>query len=570
MEALRVLKVEQIREYHGTYYVPHNLCLLVCGKLASGTSSLLKVIQEQIEPTLVSHGQNKGPRPPGWKRPFLETETAHRQAITETIKKTVEFPEKDESVGELIISFLGPATSAFLERKALDIVGTYLTSSAVAPLNKEYIEVDNPLCTYIYFGEDARATCVDLPIYVGSIPTEHLDSFDEKLKASLERVVSEGIDMQRMAMVINRDERQLRSKLESAKGDTFSEMVIADFLYGKQDGSELPASMDEINMYAELRKWSSKQWADLLRKYYIDPPRVVVRGKPSPSLADRIEKDEKARLEKQVKLLGPEGIAAAVKELEAAKEEHDRPIPQSVLKSFPVPSVKSISWIPVQSVQQPGKGRTVKTPEAKPAHELQKHVENDGSDLPFFVQYDDVKSDFVTVHALLSLADLPNELRPYMSTYLSAFFALPVKRESGEKLTHEEVVNKLDDETVSYEATLGFNGIFNDMFRASIKVETPRYETAIVWLKDLLYGSEFTKDRLQVTVAKIQQTIPELNVMVAMSSAPLALNSSMIKVLLLLLVLYLIRWNSFRGLRSNFRKSLKRLLPTLKRFVSLL
>jgi hypothetical protein len=32
----------------------------------------------------------------------------------------------------------------------------------------------------------------------------------------------EGLDMERMAMVINRDERQLRSKIESSKGDTFS------------------------------------------------------------------------------------------------------------------------------------------------------------------------------------------------------------------------------------------------------------------------------------------------------------------------------------------------------------
>lgn len=65
--------------------------------------------------------------------------------------------------------------------------------------------------TYIYFGEDTRATLVDLPIYVGSVPTEHLEGFDEKLKGSLKRIIAEGIDMERMAMVINRDERQVRS-----------------------------------------------------------------------------------------------------------------------------------------------------------------------------------------------------------------------------------------------------------------------------------------------------------------------------------------------------------------------
>jgi Zn-dependent M16 (insulinase) family peptidase len=61
---------------------------------------------------------------------------------------------------------------------------------------------------------------------------------------------------------------KLRSKLESAKGDTFSGTVITDFLYGAEDGSELEASMDEINQYAAVREWTSKQWTDLLQKYF--------------------------------------------------------------------------------------------------------------------------------------------------------------------------------------------------------------------------------------------------------------------------------------------------------------
>jgi Zn-dependent M16 (insulinase) family peptidase len=93
-----------------------------------------------------------------------------------------------------------------------------------------------------------------------------LDTFDSRLRASLKRIADEGIDMERMRMVIDRDERQLRSKLESAKGDTFSGAVIDDVLYGKEDGSLLANSMDEINQYAELRTWSSPQWSDLLRR----------------------------------------------------------------------------------------------------------------------------------------------------------------------------------------------------------------------------------------------------------------------------------------------------------------
>jgi len=123
------------------------------------------------------------------------------------------------------------------------------------------------------------------------------------------------------------------------------------------------------------------------------------------------------------------------------------------------------------------------------------------------------KSDFVSIHGIFSLEKLPNRLRPsvdlfspytnrtdtsnnrYMSAYLSAFFSLPVQRQSGVKLSHEEVVNQLDNETVSYEAGLGISNSFSDTMRVSIKVETAMYEKAVSWLKDLVYGAEFDKDR---------------------------------------------------------------------------
>ena len=67
----------------------------------------------------------------------------------------------------------------------------------------------NLYSTYIDFGQIPRATAVDLLIHIGSVPTGELLSFNEKLQMSLQRIVKEGIDMDRMAMVINRDERQV-------------------------------------------------------------------------------------------------------------------------------------------------------------------------------------------------------------------------------------------------------------------------------------------------------------------------------------------------------------------------
>ncbi|KAH8988959.1 Metalloenzyme, LuxS/M16 peptidase-like protein [Lactarius akahatsu] len=501
MEALRKLTVEQIREYHKTYYVPHNLSLIVAGKLSSGTETLLSVVQNKIEPSIIAHGQDKGPKPAGWNRPFLETPSALRTPMKELVEHTVEFPEKDESSGELIINFMGPRTDDLLEsaphydsgsRDSWDISHATLTACS----------------TYIYFGEESRATLCDVMIYVGSVPTEHLDTFDAKLHESFRRISKEGVDLDRMSMVIDRAERQFRSKVESDGGDAFSSAMIANFLYGRLDGSQIEDALDEIKDYNALRTWSSKQWSDIINKYFVDPKRIVVRGRPSAAVADRIEKEEKARIAKQKEALGPEGLARKAKELEEAKAEHDNPIPTEILKSFPVPDVKSISWIPVQSVQQAGTGRKGRAPSVE--NDVSRHVNADGVPLPFFVQYDHVKSDFVSIHAYLSLSKLPSHLRPYIQPYLSSFFSLPVKRQSGERLSHEEVVDQLDDQTVSYDVSLGISGRFTETMRVTIRVEVAKYELAVAWLRDLLYGSEFAKERLQITAAQIQQALPGL------------------------------------------------------------
>jgi hypothetical protein len=47
----------------------------------------------------------------------METASANRKPLTEDKVEVVEFPEKDESVGELTMSFVGPHPMAFLERK---------------------------------------------------------------------------------------------------------------------------------------------------------------------------------------------------------------------------------------------------------------------------------------------------------------------------------------------------------------------------------------------------------------------------------------------------------------------
>ena len=83
----------------------------------------------------------------------------------------------------------------------------------------------------------------------------------------------------------------------------------------------------------------------------------------------------------------------------------------------------------------------------------------------------------------------------YIQPYIGSFFSLPVKRRSGERLSHEEVVDQLDEQTVFYDVDPGISGMFAETLQVTIRVELAKYELAVAWLRDLLYGSEFTKER---------------------------------------------------------------------------
>lgn len=125
-------------------------------------------------------------------------------------------------------------------------------------------------------------------------------------------------------------------------------------------------------------------------RYLISPPYAVVYGKPSAQLADRLETEEKARIALQVEKLGQDGLAQVAKELEVAQAHNDRPIPSAYLTAFPLPDVAGISWIPVQTARNWGHS----TQEGGPTsgnNELARHIAQDPSELPLFVQYDHVK-----------------------------------------------------------------------------------------------------------------------------------------------------------------------------------
>ena len=109
MEALRVLKPERIREFHRDMYQPKNLCILLIGDVDH--QALLQTL-DAFEETIL----DDVPKPDApFKRPWVDS--PQPPALNETKIKRVEFPEEDESMGEISIAYLGPSCNDLIQCK---------------------------------------------------------------------------------------------------------------------------------------------------------------------------------------------------------------------------------------------------------------------------------------------------------------------------------------------------------------------------------------------------------------------------------------------------------------------
>ena len=103
MDSLRVLTPDRIREYHREMYQPKNLCLVIMGDVDH--NDLLSVL-DRFESTILEDI----PSPSAFfKRPWVDSRQAPTPA--ESVTEYVDFPEVDESSGEILISFLGPSST---------------------------------------------------------------------------------------------------------------------------------------------------------------------------------------------------------------------------------------------------------------------------------------------------------------------------------------------------------------------------------------------------------------------------------------------------------------------------
>ena len=492
LEQLRHLTADRIRAFHREMYQPKNLCVALFGEVDH--DELLEIL-EDFEASIIS--DIPSPETP-FKRPWIDSKQT--PPISKSIVEMVEFPEEDESFGSIDVRFLGPDCADAVLTGALNVVLLYLAGSSAALLDNTLVEKEQ-LASGVYYQIDSRPK-TEISFSLSSVETARLEEVEKRFFEVLKEAMTKDLDMSFMQDCID---RQVRTSKFNAEGSStaFADAIIADYLYGKRDGSTLR----EVGTLAQYEKtltaWTQGQWRDFMTTYISNAPHVSILGKPSAALSEKLKSEEAARIEAQKKKLGPDGLKKAQDHLEQAMAENDREIPPELLGKFKVPPTESIHFVNTSSARI---GPALKV--GRPQNRYQKLIEKDGKDMPLFIDFEHIPSNFARVNLILSTESLPLELRPMLSIYLEAFFSLPVKRD-GKTIDFEQIVVELERDTVGY-AIDSAGGLGNvKCLRISFQVEVGKYQIAIKWLRELMWNSVFDAERVSAINARLLADVPD-------------------------------------------------------------
>lgn len=492
MDNLRALTADRIRQFHRDMYQPKNLCLALVGEVDH--DSLLDTLDD-FESSII----NDIPPPSApFKRPWVDS--AHAPPLEKTVVKKVEFPEEDESMGEISIGFFGPPYSDTLACAALEVLLTYVAGSSASLFDNVIVEKEQLASGVTYEIESRPETRIEFGL--SGVATERLDEVEKRFFEIAKDAARKPFDMQYLKDCLHRITTQIRFSSESS-GSFFADQIIADHLFGKRDGSQLRELASLKKWHDELMEWDDQRWREFFSKWIANAHHISVLGVPSANLSKKLKADEEARVKAQQELLGEAGLRRLAEKLEQAKAENDREIPREILEKFKTPGTDSIHFFPTTTARS---GLAKKLGNLD--NDVQKLVDQDDTTLPLFIHFEDIPSNFVRLSLVLNTHSIPVSLRPLLSVYLMNFFATPILRD-GQKIDFEKIVTELEKDTIFYDIDDGSQIGNSELLKISFRVEPEKYEAAIRWIRTMLFDSIFDETRLKATITKMLADIPE-------------------------------------------------------------
>ncbi|XP_028046617.1 uncharacterized protein C05D11.1 isoform X2 [Monomorium pharaonis] len=475
------LVLEDIRKYHKEYYRPENLTILIVGQVDHiEVFQVLKPLEEKII-SMGERGEFKRP----WQTPI--------KPLTKSIDVEFQYPCYLCTGAYVRIAWQGPSiVNKLSDYLSFCLISQYLTDTSVGALQREFV---NEQISYKYYLHEFSTSALSLMF--PNVPGSKVPLIKESVIKVLKHTSDVGIQLKEMKTVIHKYIIELLSDLENNLHSTIAIGVFKHMLYGKTN-KDLHYRLNIVRYARRLENESKLYWSNLFKKYFVDAPMVVVRGTPSREMLKIFSEEESKRKFERILEFGMLGLARNDILISHAMSENSH-IPEEVLESISEPGTDSIDFHHIKSYS---------------TETSEQHHEFDVTQLPFFTYLEHADTNFVYIFVVMDTTSINKRYKKYIPLLLELIMESPVKR-ADQLIPYEEVIDELKEDVVVAATQISLRKPMGFSYRSSevylmFQLEYEKYEIGIKWIKELLYDTVLTVDRLTTVVTKKMNDITQL------------------------------------------------------------
>ncbi len=244
--------------------------------------------------------------------------------------------------GQLVINWLLPETTDPQTMLGLAILAHILVGTPAAPLRKTLIDSG--------YGEDLAGVGLESELRQSYFSTglkgiaadadgklEKSAEVEALILGTLEKLAKEGIDPETVAASLNTVEFQLRENNTGSfpRGLGLAIRCLTTWLHDGDPLAPLAFEKPLAGIKASLSN-GGKYFEGLIRQYFLtNPHRTIVTLKPEPGLGQKVDNEEKERLEKRRAGMSTEQLKAIMEQARRLKEIQETPDTPEALATLP-------------------------------------------------------------------------------------------------------------------------------------------------------------------------------------------------------------------------------------------
>ncbi|KAI6205042.1 Peptidase M16 inactive domain protein [Aphelenchoides besseyi] len=466
-EVREMCTLKRVQDYHSHFYQLRNMWILLCGTF--DVEEMLKSIDQ-----LDSLAENAPPEK--FDRPFINVQVPDIQRTRKDVD-VVYGPSENEDEAMVQIGFLGRSANDIEFLYAVEIIGSYLSKTSSAPLQREMVMIEEPFCDSVEIETTELPRCL-ISFHFTGVPLEQVDEVADKFFEVLEKAKN-SLDLDRIHYIANRNVKKIYSGLDTDVSEVIFYGLIGHQLFADplEDQEQFEKTMNPLSIYETLLQKPVDYWRDLISELFTENCTVVI-GRPDPELAEKIASEEVKRLEE----LKRNVEAGQIKRIRLDEDTQEDKATLSVISQF-----NDIG--PEQKIDSFRFTTSVLNPNVKGDSELL-------SSLPFTTVLHDVDSHFVRTYFIFDMKDIPVGLRKYSMILTELIFKSPAVV-NGKKLTDEQVADLMTKRTHGPSSRIGYLHLM--VFY--LEVTAKEFDLISKWSRALLKDTEFESGKV-LSIAK--------------------------------------------------------------------